>query len=78
MTDNTVAMVSLTTGDPDDPGSVITALTWLIGGTGAADAFRVAMTERHGKPIESAQPADKAGTDEGLVIFGGQEGGPDV
>lgn len=63
-------MVSLTTGNPDDPSSVVTAFTWLVGGDGTAEAFRVAMTERYGKPIESAQPADKAGTDEGLVIFG--------
>lgn len=65
----TVAMVSLTTGDPNDPVSVVTAFTWLIGGAGTAEAFRVAMTERYGKPIESAQPADLAGTDDGLVIY---------
>jgi hypothetical protein len=71
--DKTVAIVSLTTGNPADPGGIVTASTWLIGETG--EAFRAAMTERYGEPIESAQPAEHAGTDEGLVIFG-EAGGP--
>jgi hypothetical protein len=63
-----VAMVSLTIGNPDDPGGVVTADTWLIGGVGSAEAFRAAMTERYGKPVQSMQPGDCAGTDDGLVI----------
>ncbi len=71
MTDPTVAMVSLTTGNPADPESVVTAFTWLIGGAGTADAFRAVMTERYGEPIQSMQPGDLAGTDDGLVILDG-------
>jgi hypothetical protein len=66
----TVAIVSLTTGNPEAPDSIVTASTWLIGDGATGAAFRAAMTERYGEPIESAQPADRAGTDEGLVIFG--------
>jgi hypothetical protein len=67
---HTVAMVSLTTGDPGEPDGVVTASTWLIGDAATAEAFRAAMTERYGKPMVSEQPAGLAGTDEGLVIFG--------
>jgi hypothetical protein len=73
--DKTVAIVSLTTGNPADPDGIVTAFTWLIGGGETGEAFRAAMTERYGEPIESAQPAEHAGTDEGLVIFG-EAGGP--
>jgi hypothetical protein len=69
-TGHTVAMVSLTTGNPADPAGIVTASTWLIGDAGTAEAFRSAMTERYGKPVKSAQPADLAGTGDGLVIFG--------
>jgi hypothetical protein len=61
-------MVSLTTGNPDDPDSVVTAFTWPIG-AGSAEAFRAAMTERYGRPIQSMQPGDSLGTDDSLVIF---------
>lgn len=77
MADETVAVVSLTTGNPADPDGIVTASTWLIGGSGTAEAFRVAMTERYGEPIESAQAAGHAGTDEGLVIFGEAGGSSD-
>jgi len=74
MPDETVAVVSLTTGNPADPDGVIAGATWLIGGTASATAFRQAMTERYGEPVESAQAAGDAGADNGLVIFGGTEG----
>jgi hypothetical protein len=69
MADPTIAMVSLTTGNPDDPAGVVTALSWLIGGPASAEAFRAAMTERYGEPLQSMQPGDRAGTDEELVIL---------
>ncbi len=74
MPDEIVAMVSLTTGNLAAADSIVTAATWLIGGTMSAAAFRQAMTERYGEPVESTQPAGAAGTDDGLVIFGGTEG----
>lgn len=65
----TVAMVSLTIGDPADPEGVVTAFTWFIGTGTTGGAFADAMTERYGEPVASMQPADYLGTEEGLIIL---------
>ena len=75
-TGHTVAMVSLTTGNPEDLDGIVTASTWLIGNAATGEAFRAVMTKRYGEPIQSMQPAGNAGMDEGLIIFG--EGEPNA